>query len=291
MSYNSVSNVCKNVAKLANILKKQKYSARILFFFLKFNFKESVLIQIPFYMKQIALIGALWLLGVGKIFAQSATQLLDAEMLKQQKIYKRLEDALQSSEKVYKLNLSQQNLSEVPKGLRKLRYLQALYLDYNALTALPAWIGELKNLQILTFSHNFINVLPTEIQQLKHLEIWLCSHNQFALLPAWVGKLQKLRTLAFTHNLLKTLPAEIGKLQNLESLYVGENLLETLPTEIGKLRNLQIWQVDSNRLKTLPKSITKLKKLNSVLLTHNLFTEEEKGKLRTLFSEHCLVEM
>ena len=65
------------------------------------------------------------------------------------KVYTSLLEALKEPEKVYRLNLSHQNLSTIPTEIRQLEQLEMLWLSDNKLKAIPDEIGNLSNLQAL----------------------------------------------------------------------------------------------------------------------------------------------
>ncbi|TAE16448.1 MAG: leucine-rich repeat domain-containing protein [Bacteroidetes bacterium] len=227
--------------------------------------------------------------GVGKAFAQPTHAPLDSATLASKPLYKNIAEALQAPDQVYKLNLSDQQLTAFPAEIQQFRNLQILLLHHNRLPALPAWVGKLQNLQTLNCSHNLLQTLPTELQQLKHLRYFLCSHNQLAVLPAWVGKFRSLRTLACSHNALLALPTEIGKLRELKLLFLSHNLLETLPNTIGKLKKLQVLQCDVNRLQNLPESIKNLQNLTDAIFAKNKFSAQEKTRITRLLPRDCMV--
>ena len=89
---------------------------------------------------------------------QAQDKLLDSTMLAKEKEYTNLADALKVPLKVYRLNLSSQNLASLPKEIGELKNLQIFYCSDNQLTSLPKEIGELKNLQVLYCNLNQLNL-------------------------------------------------------------------------------------------------------------------------------------
>ncbi|EMM76696.1 leucine rich repeat protein [Leptospira santarosai str. 2000030832] len=104
--------------------------------------------------------------------------------------YKDLAEALQNPKDVRILDLSENQLTTLPKEIGKLQKLQELYLSGNQLTTLPREIGKLQTLQELGLSGNRLITLPKEIGQLKNLR-WLSLKNNTALIPQ-KNKIQKL---------------------------------------------------------------------------------------------------
>lgn len=107
--------------------------------------------------------------------------------------------------------------------------LHVLNLTKNQLENLPVEIGKLVNLKILFLNRNELQCLPPAIGRLIGL-LWLSlDHNQLQSLPAEIGQLMKLQKLSITNNRLFTLPSEIGQLQDLDQLFIEENRFQFLP--------------------------------------------------------------
>lgn len=151
------------------------------------------------------------------------------------------------------LNKLKQILSPL-KGLTLLEIYQLTGLDLsnNQLTELPGEIGHLTNLEYLNLSKNKLINLPEEIGRLTNLQELNVSNNQLTELPKEIGQLTNLRLLYSDDNLLTELPAEIGQLAKLEELTINDNNLTGLPSEIGRLRNLEEFVINNNQLTDLP---------------------------------------
>ena len=167
------------------------------------------------------------------------------------------------------LDLSGENLTELPPEICKLSNLQTLYLRFNKLSSLPAEIGQLSNLQTLYLEANQLSSLPAEIGQLSNLQTLNLMSNKLNSLPAEIVQLSNLQTLDLWSNQLSSLPAEIGQLRNLQTLYLNSNQLNTLPAEIGQLSNLQILELNNNKLSTLTAEIGQLSNLRILEFNNN----------------------
>ncbi|MEM7063477.1 MAG: COR domain-containing protein [Cyanobacteria bacterium P01_B01_bin.77] len=168
------------------------------------------------------------------------------------------------------LDLSSQDLTELPPEIGQLTSLKSLNLRSNRLSSLPPEIGQLTSLKSLAVNSNRLNSLPPEIGQLARLQSLTLSYNRLRIsLPPEIGQLTNLQSLTLSYNRLISLPPEIGQLTNLQSLTLSYNQLRiSLPPEIGQLTKLQSLDLRSNQL-SLPPEIRQLTKLQSLDLSYN----------------------
>lgn len=82
------------------------------------------------------------------------------------------------------------NYKDLAEALQNPKEVRILDLSENQLTILPKEIGKLQKLQLLDLSRNRLITLPKEIGQLKNLR-WLSLKNNTALIPQ-KNKIQKL---------------------------------------------------------------------------------------------------
>jgi Leucine-rich repeat (LRR) protein len=160
-------------------------------------------------------------------------------------------------------------LTNLPNKIRQLINLQLFYCSNNQLTNLPNEIGQLINLQLFNCSNNQLTNLPNKIGQLINLHLFSCSNNQLTNLPNEIGQLINLRTFDCSHNQITNLPNEIGQLINLNYFYCYNNQLTNLPNEIGQLINLQKFYCNNNLLIRLPNEIGQLINLKDFNYSNN----------------------
>jgi internalin A len=195
--------------------------------------------------------------------------------------------------KIEQLDLSDQNLTELPIEIGELIALKSLNLSGNRLKSLPIEIGNLTNLQKLNVRSNNLEYLPVEIGNLQNLitlDLW---NNQLTEFPPSIGKLVSLRELIAGVNNLVRIPSEIRNLKKLEILTLGTNLkyagaddflarwiatdtgdgrmnqLIDIPKGIGNLTELRFLDLGDNKLSKLPREIQRLKKLEVLWLRGN----------------------
>ena len=126
------------------------------------------------------------------------------------------------------LNLSNNNITQLPVEIGQLTQLTTLHLYNNKLTNLPAEIGQLTQLTTLHLSLNKLTHLPVEIGQLTQLTELILYGNNITQLPVEIGQLTQLTRLFLQNNNITHLPVEIGQLTQLISLHLSDNMIENL---------------------------------------------------------------
>ena len=101
-----------------------------------------------------------------------------------------------------------------------------LDLSNNNLDELPESIGLLTNLVRLELGSNNLEYLPESIGNLTNLERLELGSNNLEYLPESIGNLTKLEYLDLESNNLTSLPESFGNLTNLEGLYLYENNID-----------------------------------------------------------------
>lgn len=129
--------------------------------------------------------------------------------------------------------------SSIVKG-KTIKQVKKLNLSGQNLKEIPAYVFEHTNLTKLVLSRNAITRIPKEISKLKKLEVLDLTYNQIETLPAPVFKLPKLRVLAVGHNSIKKFPTQIVG-SSLEELIADHNRLEGIePEALDGLRKLVV---------------------------------------------------
>jgi len=154
-------------------------------------------------------------------FAQDGNESTEADAEHwEEKVWRNLNEALESPDDVYILDLRSKRLDSIPPGVFQFTNLRELILSRNKLESVPPEIARLQNLERLDLASNRISALPDEI-----------------------GSLANLRFLGLNRNVIVSLPATIGKLSKLEVLELWDNELEDLPDEISQLKNLKVLEL------------------------------------------------
>ena len=137
------------------------------------------------------------------------------------------------SEELNTLDLSHNELTEVPEGVGKARCLLVLNLSHNKLEAIPSQllmnVTDLLNLDV---SHNNLEALPPQLRRLTNLQTLVLSNNplshfQIRPLPA----MTELHTLHMrkTQRSLSNIPVNLEGLVHLSDVDLSENELTKIP--------------------------------------------------------------
>ncbi|GAA5126210.1 protein kinase [Luteolibacter yonseiensis] len=135
------------------------------------------------------------------------------------------------------LNLSDNQLAELPDDLPRLKKLRIIFCSGNRFTRLPEVLGGCPDLEMIGFRGNHIGSVPA------------------AALPP------NLRWLVLTDNRISELPPEIGLCKRLQKLMLSGNLLTALPAEMSALKSLELVRLSANRLEKLPGFLLSLPRL------------------------------
>lgn len=148
--------------------------------------------------------------------------------------------------------------------------LTKLDLSYNEIVELPSQIETLMYLVSFKMRHNHLRRLPVSLWSLKTLTTLDLSNNELeGILPKELGNLNRLRELGLEGNKLTQLPETIQELVYLEVLRVESNRLMALPSTIGRLKNLKTLSAHSNQIAELPMSFRSLTRLLTLDLKKN----------------------
>ncbi|KAI5065188.1 hypothetical protein GOP47_0019883 [Adiantum capillus-veneris] len=194
------------------------------------------------------------------------------------------------------LDLSRNQLKNLPGSIGELENLEVLDLQSNQLSMLPDAIGLLMNLKVLNVSGNMLVALPESLggcrklvelnagfNQLAHISPRfgydfsylenLCLHsNKLTFLPPSVGKLKRLKVLDLHFNNIKSLPSSLGNLLSLEKLNLSNNFSDfggMLPESIGDLIFLTELDLSFNQIRVLPDSVGALENLKVLKVENN----------------------
>ncbi|BCE00055.1 leucine-rich repeat domain-containing protein [Marinicellulosiphila megalodicopiae] len=135
------------------------------------------------------------------------------------------------------LDLSNNQLSDLPEDLHRLTKLKILFCSNNAFTQIPTCLAKCPQLEMIGFKSN--QIAKVDERALPLITRWLIlTDNQITKLPESIGKLHRLQKLALAGNQLSALPASIAECKNLELIRLSANKLEQFPDVLLDLPKL-----------------------------------------------------
>jgi len=200
----------------------------------------------------------------------------------QDHVYMDLQEALKNPDRVYRINLIAQNLSQFPPELKSFPNLTNLDLYQNRIRAIPSWISEIKNLKNLDLSFNLIDTLPTALFQLSKLTKLDLKYNHLNNLSLGFGKLANLRDLDLSSNALDRLPDDFGELKKLTFLAIEKDGFKEAPKVIFSIKSLQTLHLYSNDISNISDSIAALTNLTELSGDANRLSSKQIEHLRAI---------
>ncbi|MEE9425687.1 MAG: leucine-rich repeat domain-containing protein [Methylococcales bacterium] len=165
-----------------------------------------------------------------------------------------------------KINDDEVSISELTKV--QLKNISLLDLSDNELKEIPSFLVELENLKHLDLSKNHIKETPEFLSNLKHLKVINLESNQISNFTRNISQLTSLTHLNLASNEIRVLPKHIKSLQNLETLNLGKNAIVVLSKEIGELHKLKNLSLTLNDIDELPSSLYHLSNLEMLDLSY-----------------------
>ncbi len=156
------------------------------------------------------------------------------------------------------LDLTGNQLSDLPDDLYRLHKLRILFCSENLFTHVPASIGYCSNLSMLGFKSNQIDTV-----------------DEASLPPS-------LRWLILTNNRIQQLPSSIGRCVDMQKLMLAGNRLKELPNEMAACVKLELLRLSSNQFRTLPDWLLALPRLSWLALADNPFSPIPEDALQAI---------
>ena len=173
-----------------------------------------------------------------------------------------------------RLTLSE-NLTSFPLEILSLSdSLEILDLSNNQLTSLPKEFAKLKKLKIIFASNNCFETLPEVLGQCDNLEMVGFKSNNINQVPR-NSLPTKLRWLILTDNRIEVLPDSLGERPRLQKLALAGNRLTSLPSTLSQLRTLELVRISANNLTECPDQLLRLPKLAWLAFAGNPFSRSQ----------------
>lgn len=168
------------------------------------------------------------------------------------KEYSNLDEALKAPERVYRLNLSNQQIKMPSDTTIWNRFTNLEYLSFKNvhLTNLPVGIGNLKKLKVLDLSGNDFKFLPQSFSNLENLtELFLNDEKKMDIDKSLlvIENLPRLKILHLENDNLKKIPKNLLHFKNLQTLYLNNNKFKQPPIDLKLLKNLNYIDLHDNK--------------------------------------------
>lgn len=145
------------------------------------------------------------------------------------------------------LDLSSNDLIEIPSKISGLKSIKELYLSGNRFTSAPGSISKLLKLQKLTLSRGNLTELTQSICRLSQLRVLHLDSNKFSKLPKCLATLNLIE-LKIQFNDFKKLPEWIFEIKSLEIIDIRKIGLIELPDFLQHLPNLKEIHIGENEI-------------------------------------------
>lgn len=196
-------------------------------------------------------------------------------------------------EPVTRLQISAQ-LTEFPQQIFELAdSLEILDLSNNELSELPEDLHRLQKMRILFLSNNQFETIPEVLAACPELEMISFKSNGLK----WVGEDVlpiDTRWLILTDNAITKLPDSMGKLHRLQKLALAGNQLTDLPESMRQCKNLELARLSANKLTAMPDWLFQLPKLSWLAFSGNEFNRSDndhKGNHKSTVAEISLKDI
>ena len=169
---------------------------------------------------------------------------------------------------IVRLNLTNCQLTRIPKGIRQCKHLKALNLEGNKIRHIPRWIMELDSLEELTLNYNQLRLSRADIAHLSNVKQIMMGGNGLEKLPNNIGRLQ-CECLNLGKNKLHSLPRSFSRLQHLKHVIFYENEFAEIPEVLANCKELRHLDFYKNNLSQIPDFVGGLDSLHQLFLSYN----------------------
>ncbi|MDY0134280.1 MAG: GNAT family N-acetyltransferase [Atribacterota bacterium] len=218
--------------------------------------------------------------------------------------YGAIPESVTKKEELTRLDLSKNNLKELPQEIGILSNLVVLNLANNKLTKLPESFAKLKALSNLDLRRNTFENIPESLfslelrslnlssnrldslaflEHFKELRVIDLSHNNIEKIDLSLEPNNQLRTLNLSHNFLRDIAALFESVPHLERLVFSTNFLQSIPESIGCMRALEELDISDNHLTSIDPVFFTLN-IERLVLSGNQFGELKLEGLELLES-------
>ncbi|OHT14499.1 hypothetical protein TRFO_15170 [Tritrichomonas foetus] len=167
------------------------------------------------------------------------------------------------------IDLSFNDLTEIPDSFMKCSILSEINLSFNKLTDLPKSLAACRKMMFVTLNGNEFITLPRCILGFSQIKTLCLAKNKLTALPGSLGAFYFLKTLDLSCNHFQIFPELIGNLRGLRFLSLSHNAISEIPENFRFPENLINLDFSFN---LLTKFDFELPSATSINLDYNLLT-------------------
>lgn len=184
------------------------------------------------------------------------------------KIYTDINLALQEKHLVFKLDLSDQDLTIIPREVFLFENLEYLVLDRNNIINPVFPSNKLLSLKYLSITENGIREFRISHDCLGELKELYLDLNELIEYPEINNSFIELITLSVRNNFITTLPNEDLNLSRVRFLYLDSNPLKNAENAFTYSARIERLSLFNTHLKTIPENL-QLKQLTKLVVSSN----------------------
>ncbi|MCH9611302.1 MAG: hypothetical protein S4CHLAM81_07630 [Chlamydiales bacterium] len=182
------------------------------------------------------------------------------------------------------LNISNQEISKLPKGLRKIEGIVTLILNHNPFGRIPAALGKMnittlhlrgcnihkisgplpQTIEYLNLSENPIKEVPAAVLLLPRLKSLILRSCPNLVRFEETEETPAIQTLDLSKGALTELPPAVLTFNELESLDLGHSAIERLPDDMSRLTKLATLNLSHSQICELPPSLNEIVSLRNL---------------------------
>lgn len=159
------------------------------------------------------------------------------------------------------LDLSDNQLSELPEKFSELKKLKIAFFSDNQFKVFPEVLAKCPNLTMIGFKSNQIHTIPEQAFPI-HLQWLILTNNKINHIPESIGHCSRLQKVALAGNQIKELPEQMRACENLELLRISANQLMIIPDWLLALPRLSWLAFSGNPCCSTSPETTELSKIS-----------------------------
>lgn len=188
-------------------------------------------------------------------------------------------DAFEGIHDVRNLNLSHNGITSIGSGIAGLKDdLAILDLSFNNISELPAAFSELTNLKNLNLAFNRFEAFPECLHSIKGLlELNLGYNKLSGLGKGDFGSFEALSMIVLAGNQFSKFPTQICDIKPLIKLFLTNNFISgDVPAEVERLHNLTVADLSVNQLQHID-GLCKVPTLTDINVSNNRIRDFPQG--------------